>query len=79
MYIPLFAATSHYNDCYPEAPNIISLDEAFAGIDDENIRDNGQNLVYKGAGTIHRFRAPKRPTSTLPPTCYYRTFLQNLI
>ncbi|MEW6064687.1 MAG: TIGR02680 family protein [Bacillota bacterium] len=40
MYIPLFAATySRYNDCRPEAPKIISLDEAFAGVDDENMRD----------------------------------------
>ncbi|WP_446681759.1 TIGR02680 family protein [Cohnella nanjingensis] len=40
MYIPLFAATySRYADAGPEAPKIISLDEAFAGVDDENIRD----------------------------------------
>ncbi|MDG0809483.1 TIGR02680 family protein [Cohnella rhizosphaerae] len=40
MYIPLFAATySRYADASPEAPKIISLDEAFAGVDDENIRD----------------------------------------
>ncbi|MBM7866887.1 TIGR02680 family protein [Heliobacterium gestii] len=40
MYIPLFAATySRYNDVRPEAPHIISLDEAFAGVDDENVRD----------------------------------------
>lgn len=40
MYIPLFAATySRYADAGREAPKIISLDEAFAGVDDENIRD----------------------------------------
>ncbi|WP_168120139.1 TIGR02680 family protein [Paenibacillus sp. HB172176] len=40
MYIPLFAATySRYADASPDAPKIISLDEAFAGVDDENIRD----------------------------------------
>lgn len=40
MYIPLFAATSsRYADASPEAPRIISLDEAFAGVDEENIRD----------------------------------------
>lgn len=40
MYIPLFAATySRYADANPEAPKLISLDEAFAGVDDENIRD----------------------------------------
>jgi hypothetical protein len=40
MYIPLFAATySRYADASPDAPKIISLDEAFAGVDEENIRD----------------------------------------
>ncbi|MBC7325748.1 MAG: hypothetical protein H5T99_10615, partial [Moorella sp. (in: Bacteria)] len=36
MYIPLFAATySRYSD----APRLISLDEAFAGVDEENLQD----------------------------------------
>ncbi|MHB1128223.1 MAG: TIGR02680 family protein [Bacillota bacterium] len=40
MYIPLFAATfSRYNDSRADAPKIISLDEAFAGVDEENMRD----------------------------------------
>ncbi len=40
MYIPLFAATySRYSDGRPDAPRIISLDEAFAGVDEENVRD----------------------------------------
>ncbi len=40
MYIPLFAATySRYADAGADAPKLISLDEAFAGVDDENIRD----------------------------------------
>ncbi|MBF7083794.1 TIGR02680 family protein [Desulfallas sp. Bu1-1] len=39
MYIPLFAAAnSRYNDSRPEAPRIICLDEAFAGVDEENMR-----------------------------------------
>jgi uncharacterized protein (TIGR02680 family) len=40
MYIPLLAATySRYSDASGDAPKIISLDEAFAGVDDSNIRD----------------------------------------
>ncbi len=40
MYIPLFAAVhSKYSEAKSEAPNIIILDEAFAGVDDENIKD----------------------------------------
>jgi uncharacterized protein (TIGR02680 family) len=40
MYIPLFsAAYSRYLEAGPEAPFIISLDEAFAGVDEQNIAD----------------------------------------
>lgn len=46
MYIPLFAATySRYSDSNPDSPKLISLDEAFAGVDDENIRDLFQLLT----------------------------------
>ena len=40
MYIPLFtAAYSRYKEAGAMAPFIISLDEAFAGVDENNIRD----------------------------------------
>ncbi|GAA0353240.1 hypothetical protein GCM10008932_02840 [Alkalibacterium iburiense] len=40
MYIPLFIATySRYLEAGEHAPYIISLDEAFAGVDDQNIAD----------------------------------------
>lgn len=40
MYIPLFAATdSRYKDSRPNAPRILSLDEAFAGVDEKNMTD----------------------------------------
>lgn len=40
MYIPLFsAAYSRYLEAREDAPYIISLDEAFAGVDEQNIRD----------------------------------------
>ncbi len=40
MYIPLFAAAySRYREADEAAPYIISLDEAFAGVDENNIRD----------------------------------------
>ncbi|TCP29990.1 uncharacterized protein (TIGR02680 family) [Scopulibacillus darangshiensis] len=40
MYIPLFtAAYSRYQEADEAAPYIISLDEAFAGVDEMNIRD----------------------------------------
>nr|WP_283809191.1 TIGR02680 family protein [Tumebacillus amylolyticus] len=40
MYIPLFVAvSSRYKGTAPDAPKLISLDEAFAGVDEENVRD----------------------------------------
>jgi uncharacterized protein (TIGR02680 family) len=40
MYIPLFsAAYSRYQEAREDAPYIITLDEAFAGVDENNIRD----------------------------------------
>lgn len=40
MYIPLFSAVySRYQEARPDAPHLISLDEAFAGVDETNIRD----------------------------------------
>lgn len=49
MYIPLFAATySRYSDASEQAPKIISLDEAFAGVDDGNMRDIFQLLTDMG-------------------------------
>ncbi|SFR09664.1 TIGR02680 family protein [Desulfoscipio geothermicus] len=47
MYIPLFAAAnSRYNDSRPDAPRIICLDEAFAGVDEENMRDMFELLTH---------------------------------
>jgi len=40
MYIPLFTACySRYSEADDDAPYIISLDEAFAGVDENNIRE----------------------------------------
>lgn len=40
MYIPLFSAVyARFEAASKDAPRIISLDEAFAGVDDMNIRD----------------------------------------
>lgn len=40
MYIPLFSSIyAKLNSAYKTAPHVIALDEAFAGVDDENIKD----------------------------------------
>ena len=40
MYVPLFSAVyAKYEGAKKECPRIVSLDEAFAGVDEKNIRD----------------------------------------
>ncbi|TCO77393.1 TIGR02680 family protein [Marinisporobacter balticus] len=40
MYIPLFSAVyARYDNAREDCPHIISMDEAFAGVDENNIRD----------------------------------------
>ncbi|SPF38828.1 conserved hypothetical protein [Candidatus Desulfosporosinus infrequens] len=58
MYIPLFsAAYSRYSDARPDAPRIISLDEAFAGVDENNIRDMFDLLEKLGFNYIMNSQA----------------------
>lgn len=46
MYVPLFsAAVAKYKGAEPDAPKIISLDEAFAGVDEMNIKDMFRLMV----------------------------------
>lgn len=58
MYIPLFtAAYSRYQEAAPAAPYIISLDEAFAGVDENNIRDMFQVVEELGFNYIMNSQA----------------------
>ena len=46
MYVPLFSAVvAKYQGARSDAPRLISLDEAFAGVDDTNIRDMFRLMV----------------------------------
>ena len=46
MYVPLFSAVvAKYNAARKEAPRLISLDEAFAGVDATNINDTFRLMV----------------------------------
>ena len=46
MYVPLFSAVvAKYQGARLDAPRLISLDEAFAGVDDTNIRDMFRLMV----------------------------------
>ncbi|MED4228725.1 TIGR02680 family protein [Neobacillus cucumis] len=58
MYIPLFtAAYSRYKEAGDIAPYIISLDEAFAGVDENNIRDMFEVVEQLGFNYIMNSQA----------------------
>nr|WP_295974222.1 TIGR02680 family protein [uncultured Bacillus sp.] len=58
MYIPLFtAAYSRYKEAGTMAPYIISLDEAFAGVDENNIRDMFEVVEQLGFNYIMNSQA----------------------
>lgn len=58
MYIPLFtAAYSRYKEAGASAPFIISLDEAFAGVDENNIRDMFEVVEQLGFNYIMNSQA----------------------
>jgi len=58
MYIPLFtAAYSRYKEAGEMAPSIISLDEAFAGVDENNIRDMFEVVEQLGFNYIMNSQA----------------------
>ncbi|MCQ6274821.1 TIGR02680 family protein [Bacillus sp. V3B] len=58
MYIPLFtAAYSRYQEAGDRAPYIISLDEAFAGVDENNIRDMFEVVEQLGFNYIMNSQA----------------------
>ncbi|HDR8321807.1 TPA: TIGR02680 family protein [Bacillus cereus] len=58
MYLPLFiAAYSRYKEAGEMSPHIISLDEAFAGVDEKNIRDMFQVVEQLGFNYIMNSQA----------------------
>ena len=58
MYVPLFsAAFSRYREAKPDAPHVISLDEAFAGVDENNIREMFDLLEKLGFNYIMNSQA----------------------
>ncbi|MEK5451052.1 TIGR02680 family protein [Paenibacillus sp. FSL R7-0331] len=75
MYIPLFAATySRYSDARDEAPKIISLDEAFAGVDDANMRDMFQLITEMGFDYIMTSQVLWGCYDTVPRLAIYEIY-----
>ena len=58
MYVPLFsAAYSRYQDARADAPRLITLDEAFAGVDEQNMRDMFRLVEQMGFNYIMNSQA----------------------
>lgn len=75
MYIPLFAATSsRYSDARQDAPKIISLDEAFAGVDEENMRDLFKLLTDMGFDYIMTSQVLWGCYDTVPRLAIYEIY-----
>lgn len=73
MYVPLFAAVSaKYDACNSEAPRIIALDEAFAGVDDKNIRDMFRLITDFRFGFIINSQSLWGDCDTLPSLSIYQ-------
>ncbi|MDX3387153.1 TIGR02680 family protein [Streptomyces niveiscabiei] len=63
MSVPLFAAaSSHYATAAPDAPRLVTLDEAFAGVDDDS--------RAKCLGLLHAFDLDVVMTSEREWACY---------
>lgn len=75
MYIPLFAATySRYSEANLDAPKIISLDEAFAGVDDANMRDMFHLLTDMGFDYIMTSQVLWGCYDTVPSLAIYEIY-----
>ncbi|MGF7396766.1 TIGR02680 family protein [Thermoanaerobacterium thermosaccharolyticum] len=72
MYIPLFSAVySMYQSASSQAPKIISLDEAFAGVDDNNIRDMFKLIEDLGLNFIMNSQVLWGDYDTVPELSIY--------
>ncbi|QDI90843.1 hypothetical protein EPH95_06350 [Salicibibacter halophilus] len=72
MYIPLFTACySRYQEASAEAPYIISLDEAFAGVDENNIREMFEVVEQLGFNYIMNSQVLWGDYDTVPSLSIY--------
>ena len=72
MYIPLFsAAYSRYMDAGKDAPRLITLDEAFAGVDDKNIREMFRLVEQMGFNYIMNSQAISGDYDVVPSLNIY--------
>lgn len=72
MYVPLFSAVyAKYQGGNKDCPKIISLDEAFAGVDEKNIQDMFKLLVELDLGFIANSQVLFGDYETVPALSIY--------
>ena len=72
MYVPLFSAVyAKYRGADPGCPKVLSLDEAFAGVDERNIRDMFRLLIQLDLGFIANSQALYGDYETVPSLSIY--------
>lgn len=73
MYVPLFsAAYSRYLDAGPDSPKLITLDEAFAGVDENNMRDMFRLVEQMGFSYIMNSQAVRGDYDVVPSLNIYK-------
>ena len=73
MYVPLFSAVvAKYLGARQEAPRLISLDEAFAGVDEMNIRDMFRLMVEFDFNFMINFQILWGDYDTVPALAIYQ-------
>jgi len=72
MFIPILAAVyARYNAARPDAPRLVGIDEAFAGVDEQNIREMFRFLVELGFSWIMTSEKLWGVSDTLPACSTY--------
>lgn len=72
MYVPLFSAVvAKYKGANEDAPRIISLDEAFAGVDEMNIKDMFRLMIHLDLNFIINSQVLWGDYDTVPSLAIY--------
>jgi ABC-type lipopolysaccharide export system ATPase subunit len=78
MYVPLFSAvTAKYDGARADAPRLISLDEAFAGVDDINVKDMFRLMDEFGFNYIINSQVLWGDYETVPGLSIYQLYRPN--
>lgn len=80
MFIPLVAAVhARYAGALPDAPKLIGIDEAFSGVDEQNIREMFKYLVELDFGFVMTSEKLWGVSPTLPGCATYEMIKQEYV